>query len=74
MDSQTTDIMHFTDIFIMTSQFKHWTNYVAQSLAYDITTEKFANLRDVRSLMCKVKVLNCLIPETWKLLNNIYFI
>ena len=50
----------------MTSQSKHWNYYGAQVTAYDVTTQKFANLLDVSSLGCKTKVLNGPVPGIWK--------
>ena len=46
----------------MTSQIKHWTQYEAHVVTYDVT--KFANLFDILSPACKIKVLNNRVPET----------
>ena len=52
--------------FIMMSQLKHLKQYEAQLLNYDVTTQKFANLLDVCSLACIIKVLNGRVVELKK--------
>ena len=66
MDSQTTDITHFVNIFHSAVTIKALEPYKTQLLAYDITTENFANLHDVYSLTCKIKILNGCVPGTLK--------
>ena len=66
MDRQTTDTKLFADIFIITSQLKHWKHYKAHQITYDVTIKKFVKLLDVRSLLCKIKVLNSRIWELEK--------
>ena len=62
MDSQTMAIPHFVIFSLMMSQIKHWKHYKAPLISYDVTTQKFANLLDVRSLACRIKVLNSCVP------------
>ena len=50
--------------FTMKSQLKHWKYYKAQLIAYEETTQKFANLLGVSSLTSKIKVLNCRVLGT----------
>ena len=42
----------------MTSQLKHWKHYEAQLITYDVIMKNNGKVRDVRSLACKIKVLN----------------
>ena len=65
MGSQTMDITHFANIFhndVCHNQSTVKLNE-AQQIAYD-TTQNFANLHDLRSLACKIKVLNSDVPGT----------
>ena len=66
MDSQTTDITHFAVVFIMTSQLNQWKHYEARLITYDVIMKNNGKVRDVRSLACKIKVLNGRVPGTWK--------
>ena len=50
----------------MTSQLKHWNHYETQLITYDVTAKNNGKVRDVRSLACKIKVLNGHVPGTWK--------
>ena len=50
----------------MTTQLKHWKQYEADAATYDVTIQKSAKLLDVRSLACKIKVLNGRIRELEK--------
>ena len=43
---------------IMTSRLKHWKYYEALLNAYDVIMKNNGKVRDVRSLACKIKVLN----------------
>ena len=52
MDSQTMDITNFADL--------------VRLITYDLTTQKFANLLDVHSLVCKIKVFNSCVLGTRK--------
>ena len=51
---------------IMTSRLKHWKYYEALLNAYDVIMENNDKMRDVRSLACKIKVLNGRVLGTWK--------
>ena len=65
MDSQTTDITHFSGFFfIMTSQLKQWKHCEAQLMTYDVIMKNNGKVRDVRSLACKIKVLNARLQGT----------
>ena len=50
----------------MTSRLKHWKYYEALLNAYDVIMKNNGKVRDVRSLACKIKVLNGRVPGTWK--------
>ena len=52
--------------FIMTTQLQCWKHYEAQVITYDIIMKNNGKVRDVRSLACKIKVLNGHVPGTWK--------
>ena len=45
---------------------KHWKYYEALLNAYDVIMKNNGIMRDVRSLACKIKVLNGRVPGTWK--------
>ena len=64
-DSQTTDISRTLPLFlIMTSRLKHWKHYEALLNAYDVIMKNNGKVHDVRSLACKIKVLNGRVPGT----------
>ena len=50
----------------MISQLKHWKEYKAQLNTYDVIMKNNGKVRDVRSLACKIKVLNDCVTGTWK--------
>ena len=50
----------------MTSRLKHWKYYEALLNTYDVIMKNNGKVRDVRSLACKIKVLNGRVPGTWK--------
>ena len=50
----------------MTSQLKHWKHHEAQLITYDVIMKNNGKVRDVRSLACKMKVLNGSVSGTWK--------
>ena len=52
--------------FIMTPQSKHWKHDEAQLSTYDVIMKNNGKMRDVRSLACKIKVLNDRVQGTWK--------
>ena len=59
MNSQTTDITHFAGIFHKDVTIKALdTLQGTDIIAYNVTSQKFDNLLGVRSLACKIKVLN----------------
>ena len=67
MDSPTMDITLCSFFFfIIMWHLKHWKHCKAQSVTYDVTTETLANLDDVCSLACKMKVWNGHVLGTWK--------
>ena len=66
MDSPTTDIRHFAGIFHYNVTIKALKHYEAHVITYDLRIQKFAQLRDVRSLACKLKVFNGRIRELGK--------
>ena len=66
MGSQTTDITHFAVVFYYDVTLKHWKHYEAQLITYDVIMKNNGKVRDVRSLACKIKVLNSRVPGTWK--------
>ena len=66
MDSQTTDIRHFAVVFHydVTIKAPVWKHYEIQPITYDITAKNNDEVRDVRSLAYKIKVLNGCVPGT----------
>ena len=58
MDSQTTDIITLLLFLIMASRLKHWKYYEALLNAYDLIMKNNGKMCDIRSLACKIKVLN----------------
>ena len=61
IDSQTTDFTHFADVYHNDVTIKALKTLYG---IYDVTTQKFANLLDVHSLMHKIKFLNSRVPVT----------
>ena len=51
-------------LLIMMSRSKHWKYYEALLNAYDVIMKNNDKVRDVRSLACKIKVLNGSVPGT----------
>ena len=50
----------------MTSQLKHWKHDETQLIIYDLIMKNNIKEHDVRSLACKIKVLNCCVQGTKK--------
>ena len=50
----------------MTSQLKHIKHYEAELITNNVIMKNNGKVRDVRSLACKIKVLNGRVPGTWK--------
>ena len=48
------------------SQLNQWKHYEARLITYDVIMKNNGKVRDVRSLACKIKVLNGRVPGTWK--------
>ena len=64
MDSQTTDIPNFADIFCYDITTKALETLRSAINSYDVTIQKITNLLDVCSLLCKIKVSNSHFPIT----------
>ena len=65
MDSQTTDITHFAVVFHYDVTIKAL-EILRSTANYDVIMKNNGKVRDVRSLACKIKVLNGRVPGTWK--------
>ena len=58
MDRQTGTSHTLLLFFIMLSQLKHWKDNEALLITYDLIMKNKGKVCDVRSLVCKIKVLN----------------
>ena len=66
MDSQTTDITRFAVVFQYDVTVKTLVTLQALLITYDVIMKNKGKLCDVRSLACKITVLNDCVPGTWK--------
>ena len=63
-DSQTTDITHFAVVFNYDVTIEALEILRSTTNAYDVKMKNNGKVRDVRSLACKIKVLNGRVPGT----------
>ena len=58
------DFTHFAIVFHYDVTIKALDYYKARLITYDVIMKNNGKMRDVRSLACKIKVLNTRVPRT----------